>query len=334
MKIRTAMGTVGLLVAAFAWGEEPLRIGMIGLDTSHVIAFTRLLNDTNQSNHVPGGRVVAAFKGGSPDLESSWSRVDGYTRELEEKFSVRIVDSIEELCRRVDAVMLESVDGRPHLEQARPVIQARKPLFIDKPMAASLADVVEIFRLAARQQVPVFSSSSYRFYESLQKVRQTDVGAVRAVISYGPAHLERHHPDLFWYGVHPTEALFAILGTGCESVVRTTSADTDVVSGVWSGGRVGTLVGLRAGPTPHRVIVFGSQAVAQQEGSGDYAPLVREIIRFFRTGVAPVTPRETIELFGFMEAADESKRLGGQPVRMAEVLERALGAGVPPGDFR
>jgi hypothetical protein len=334
MRIRTAMGTVGLLVAAFAWGEEPLRIGMIGLDTSHVIAFTRLLNDTNQSNHVPGGRVVAAFKGGSPDLESSWTRVDGYTRELEEKFSVQIVESIEELCQRVDAVMLESVDGRPHLDQARPVIQARKPLFIDKPMAGSLADVVEIFRLAARQQVPVFSSSSYRFYESLQKVKQTDVGAVRAVISYGPAHLEAHHPDLFWYGVHPTEALFAILGAGCESVVRTTSVDTDVVSGVWSGGRVGTLMGLRGGPTPHRVIVFGSEAVAQQEGSGDYAPLVREIIRFFRTGVAPVSPRETLELFGFMEAADESKRLGGKPVRISEVLERAQGAGVPLGDFR
>jgi len=234
----------------------------------------------------------------------------------------------------VDAVMLESVDGRPHLDQARPVIQARKPLFIDKPMAGSLADVVEIFRLAARQQVPVFSSSSYRFYESLQKVKQTDVGAVRAVISYGPAHLEAHHPDLFWYGVHPTEALFAILGAGCESVVRTTSADTDVVSGVWSGGRVGTLMGLRGGPTPHRVIVFGSEAVAQQEGSGDYAPLVREIIRFFRTGVAPVSPRETIELFGFMEAADESKRLGGKPVRISEVLERAQGTGVPLGDFR
>jgi predicted dehydrogenase len=338
MRTGTAIGTVGLLVAACVWSEEPLRIGMIGLDTSHVIAFTRLLNDTNQSHHVPGGRVVAAFKGGSPDIESSRTRVDGYTRELEEKFSVRIVESIEELCQRVDAVMLESVDGRPHLEQARPVIRARKPLFIDKPMAGSLADVVAIFRLAAAQEVPVFSSSSYRFYESLQNVKRTDVGAVRSVISYGPAHLEPHHPDLFWYGVHPTEALFAILGTGCESVVRTATPDTDVVTGVWSGGRVGTLVGLRAGPTPHRVIVFGSQAVAQQEGGGDYAPLVREIIQFFRTGVAPVSPRETMELFAFMEAADESKRAGGEPVRLEAVLERATAAaaaaGVTAGDGR
>jgi len=330
MRLLGVIGAVVAMAVAVAASEPPLRIGMIGLDTSHVIAFTRLLNETNHPNHVPGGRVVAAFKGGSPDLESSWTRVDGYTRELEEKFGVRIVESIEALCEQVDAVMLESVDGRPHLEQARPVIAARKPLFIDKPMAGSLGDVVEIFRLAAERGVPVFSSSSYRYYESLRKVKQADVGEVRAVISFGPAHLEPHHPDLFWYGVHPTEALFAILGTGCERVVRTATADSDVVTGEWTGGRVGTLVGLRTGATPHRVMVFGSKAVAEQEGGGDYAPLVREVIRFFQTGVAPVAARETIELFAFMEAADASKRLGGQPVTIEDVLARVVHATEEP----
>ena len=309
------------LVTPAALGTD-LRIGMIGLDTSHVIAFARLLNDTSDENHVPGGKVVAAFKGGSPDLEASWSRVDGYTKQLQTDYGVVIVDSIEALCDRVDAVMLESVDGRPHLEQARPVIRAGKRLFIDKPIAGSLRDAIEIYQLARQQGVPVFSSSSYRYYDSLVKVKNSDVGDIRSVISYGPAHLEPHHPDLFWYGVHPTEALFTILGTGCETVVRTTTADTDVVTGLWTGGRVGTLQALRKGPTPHKVIVFGTKAVAEQQGSGDYAPLVREIIRFFQTGVAPVSPVETLELFAFMEAADESKRLGGQPVGIQNILAR------------
>ncbi len=330
MKPVTVVWMAALLTASAVASEEPLRIGIIGLDTSHVVAFTRLLNDPGQPNHIPGGRVVAAFKGGSPDIESSRTRVAGYTRQLEQEFSVRMVEDIEGLCGLVDAVLLESVDGRPHLEQARPVLRAGKPLFIDKPMAGSLADVCEIFRLAAERKVPVFTASAYRFYESLSKVKAADVGEVRAVISFGPAHLEPHHPDLFWYGVHPAEALFTILGTGCEQVVRTATADTDVVTGVWSGGRVGTLVGLRAGPTPHRVLVFGSKATAEQEGSGDYAPLVREIIRFFHTGVAPVSPRETIELFAFMEAADQSKRSGGQPVRIADVLERAGATDISP----
>ena len=309
-------GFIALLFTSAAFAAD-LRIGMIGLDTSHVIAFTKLLNDPADKNHVPGGKVVAAFKGGSPDVESSWSRVEGYTKQLQTEYGVAIVDSIEVLCQQVDAVMLESVDGRPHLEQARPVIRAGKRLFIDKPIAGSLRDAIEIFRIAREHDVPVFSSSSYRYYDSLVQMKNNDVGEIRSVISYGPAHLEPHHPDLFWYGVHPTEALFAILGTGCETVVRTATPDTDVVTGLWTGGRIGTLHALRNGPTPHRVIVFGTKAVAEQQAGGDdYTPLVREIIRFFQTGVAPVRPEETLELFAFMEAADESKRLGGQPVKI------------------
>ena len=315
---------LGLCLATSLPAAE-LKLGMIGLDTSHVIAFTKLLNETNNKDYIPGGKVVAAFKGGSPDIESSRTRVDGYTKQVQEQFGVKIVDSIEELCRQVDAVLLESVDGRPHLEQARPVIKARKPLFIDKPVAGSLRDAIEIYRLAKENNVPVFSSSSYRFYDSLVDVKETNVGEIRNVISYGPAHLEEHHPDMFWYGVHPTEALFTIMGTGCETVVRSHAKDSDVITGAWSGGRIGTLVGLRAGATPHKVIVFGSKGVAEQKGSGTYAPLVREIIKFFQTGVPPVSPEETIEMFAFMEAADESKRQGGKPVKIAEVIERNRG---------
>lgn len=314
------LASVFTIVPTFA--AETLRLGMIGLDTSHVTAFTKLLNDTKHKDHVPGGQVVVAFKGGSPDIESSWGRVEGYTKELQEKFGVKMVPTIEELCRQVDAVLLMSVDGRPHLEQARPVIKAGKRLFIDKPLAGSLKDAIEIFRLAKAANVPVFSSSSYRYYPGLVEVKKANVGEIRSVISWGPAHLESHHPDLFWYGVHPTESLFTILGTGCETVVRTTTPDTDVITGIWSGGRVGTLHALRQGPTPYRVTVFGTKATAEQKSGGDYAPLVREIIKFFQSGVSPVPPEETIELFAFMEAADESKRQGGAPVKIKAILKK------------
>jgi predicted dehydrogenase len=322
MKPRTVLSlTVCLTMTTIATAAD-IKIGMLGLDTSHVTAFTQLLNDSRSKDHVPGGRVVVAFKGGSKDIESSWGRVEDYTKQMQEKFGVKIVDTIEELCGQVDAVMLESVDGRPHLEQARPVFKARKPLFIDKPVAGSLRDAIEIYRLAKENNVPVFSSSSYRFYESMLEVKSADIGELRSAISFGPAHLEPHHPDLFWYGVHPTEALFTIMGTGCESVVRSSTPDTDVITGTWSGGRIGTLHALRKGSTPHKVIVFGTKGVAEQKGSGNYAPLVREVIKFFQTGVAPVPPGETIELFAFMEAADESKRQGGKPVAIKELLNK------------
>lgn len=322
MNLRPLAPALLALALAASLPAAELRLGLIGLDTSHVTAFTKLINDTNDPKHVPGGRVVAAFKSFSPDIESSAGRVEEYTRALQEKFGVKMVPTIEELCAQVDAVLLENVDGRPHLELARPVFKAGKPMFIDKPVAGSLRDAIEIFRLAREHKVPVFTSSAYRFYNSMTDLKKTDVGSLRAAISYGPSPVEPHHPDLFWYGIHPTEALFTVLGTGCESVVRTSTPENDVITGVWSGGRVGTLHAIKKGPAPHKVVLFGAKAVAEQKGGGDYAPLVAQIMKFFQTGVAPVSPEETLEIFAFMEAADESKRQGGARVSLREVMKK------------
>ncbi|MBM3848367.1 MAG: Gfo/Idh/MocA family oxidoreductase, partial [Verrucomicrobia bacterium] len=271
--------------------------------------------------HVPGGKVVVAFKAASKDIPSSWDRVDGYTRELESKHGVKMVDSIEALCAQVDAVLIESVDGRPHLEQVRPVFKAGKPVFIDKPIAGTLRDAIEIRRLAMQHKVPCFTASAYRYYESMQTLMKTDVGEIRSAVSYGPAYLEPHHPDMFWYGIHPVEGLFTAMGRECIRVSRIATSETDIIAGEWEKGRTGTVIALRTGATPHKVTVFGSKGVAEQKGSGDYAPLVGEIMKFFQTGVAPVSLDETLEIFAFMEAADESKRRGGAPVTLREVLE-------------
>ncbi len=299
-----------------------LRVGLVGLDTSHVTAFTRLLNDPKAQNHIPGARVVVAFKGGSPDIESSITRVEGYTKELQQSYGVKILDSIEEVCKEVDAVLLTSVDGRPHLDQVRPILRAGKRVFIDKPVAGTLKDAIAIYRLAKARNVPLFSCSSYRFYDSLAELKRTDVGDLKGVFSYGPAPTEAHHPDLFWYGIHPTEALFTILGPDCQTVSRTTTASMDVVTGIWSEGRMGVLTGLRTGYSPHKVILFGTKAIAEQKGGGDYAPMLREVIKFFQTGIVPVSPEETLAIMAFMEAADESKRQGGKPVSIREMFEK------------
>ena len=321
--MKTLLFALALTATAAALADD-LKIGVIGMDTSHVTAFTKLLNDATAPDHVPGGKVVAAFKSGSADIPSSIGRVEEYATVMERDFGVKFVPTIEELCREVDCVLLRSVDGRPHLAQARPVIAAKKRVFIDKPIGGTLRDAVEIFRLAKEAGVPVFTSSAYRYYDSMTELKKTDVGEIRSAISYGPAHLEEHHPDLFWYGVHPAEALFTVMGRGCEAVVRTHSAETDVITGSWSGGRIGVLHALRTKPLPHKVTVFGDKGFAEQKSAGDsYAPLVREIMQFFQTGVSPVSAEETLELMAFMEAADESKRRGGQPVKLSEVLAAA-----------
>ncbi len=307
--------------ATFA--RETIRVGIIGLDTSHVIAFTEILNDEKNANHVPGARVVAGFPGGSSDNPSSANRVEGYTKDLRERFQVEIVNDIPTLCSKVDAVLLESVDGRPHLEQLRPVLAARKPVFIDKPIAGSLKDALEIARLVKESKVPCFSASSLRFFPGITKLKSDPgVGAVLGCDAYSPCSTEPHHPDLYWYGVHGVETLFAVMGAGCESVTRVASGDFDVVVGRWKDGRIGTFRGIRKGAQPFGATVFGEKGMkASDPVDGTlYRQLVLEIVKLFETGVAPVAMEETIETIAFMSAADESKRKGGAPVMLADVI--------------
>lgn len=312
-------------------GRTPVRIGMIGLDTSHVTAFTALLNDPAHADHIPGARVVAAVKGGSPDVEASATRVDKFTAELRDKWKIEIVDAIEAMLPKVDVVMLESVDARPHLAQARPVIAARKPLFVDKPMAASTKDGAEMMRLAKAAGVPLFSASSRRYVEDVQMLK-TDprVGAVVGAATYGPATLEPHHPDLFWYGIHAVETLYELMGPGCVSVSRTHTQGTDVVVGTWADGRVGVVRGNRAGKYgSYGHTVFGEKDVltatsdmplpgGAKRRAGYHGLLVRAI-EFFHTGKPPVTPEETVETLAFMEAADLSKARNGAAVKLSDV---------------
>lgn len=320
-----ALGSIFIANRQHAANQEIIKVGIIGTDTSHVPAFTKLLNDPKEPGAIPGARVVAAFKGGSADVESSYTRVEKFAAEIHDKYGVEIVASIEDLLTKVDAVLLESVDGRPHLAQVRPVLKAKKRVFIDKPFAASYADAKEIVRLSRESGTPFFSSSSLRYAADIVALKnKSELGGIVGAMAFSPSPTESHHPDLFWYGIHGVETLFTLMGTGCESVTRTNTAGADVVTGKWKDGRVGTFRGIRDGKQDYGAVAFGAKAngLTTPPMKVDYRNLLVEIIKFFQTGVAPVQPEETLEIMAFMEAADLSKARNGAPVMMSEVQNR------------
>jgi predicted dehydrogenase len=308
-------------IAALAAAADPpqLKVGIIGLDTSHCIAFTQVLNDAKAAAEVANCRVVACYPKGSPDIESSTKRVPGYTEQIK-KLDVEIVDSIDELLKRVDCVLLETNDGRPHLEQAIPVFKAGKPVFIDKPLAGSLPDCIALFAAAKKYNCPMFCSSSLRYGKATQAARAGDFGKIASAQTSSPASIEKTHPDLYWYGIHGCESLYAVLGTGCQTVVRGKTADGQIeVTGTWRGGRTGIFRESR-GYGGVAKTEKGDQEIGKSEG---YRPLIVEIVKFFRTRQPPIAAEETIELYAFMEAADESKRQGGAAVKLADVMDKA-----------
>lgn len=316
------------IVAAMLWlaastlsATEVLRVGIVGCDTSHAVVFTKLMNDPAAAGLLAKVEVVAAFPGGSPDIPSSADRVGGFVETLR-GMDVKIVDSIPELVEQCDAFLLESVDGRPHLTQFKQ-IAVGKPVFVDKPAAAELADVIALFRVAGETKTPCFSSSALRYCDAVTTLADDPkIGPIEGCSVASPYQTEPHHIDLAWYGVHGVESIYAMMKPGCQSVSRVDGDSAIVVTGRWEGGRLATFRGLK-NRSDYAFTAFGKKGLAFRQGFSGYEPLVEKICEFFVTGAPPVTAAETIEMFAFMEAADESLRRDGALVTTQEMLERA-----------
>ncbi|WP_175990160.1 Gfo/Idh/MocA family protein [Bacillus sp. Marseille-Q1617] len=289
---------------------KDLKIGMVGLDTSHASVFTRLLNDSGEEHHVRGGKVVKAFPGGSPDFELSLKRIDRFTEEVR-RYGIEIVETLEEAAEGTDAILLESVDGGTHLEQLRRLIVYKKPIFIDKPFSLSSVEAEEMAELAKTYGTPIMSTSALRFSEGLTNVlSRSDKGEIIGADCFGPMDFQDGQ-GYFWYGIHAVEMLFAILGGGTEAVTTHSNEDHDCIVGWWKDGRIGTVRGNRTGSQQFGALVHFEKGTEYVNVAADakpfYASLLEEVIDFFKEGDPGVKLSETLEIIRFLEAANESK---------------------------
>lgn len=319
--VTAAGGWVSAGLSPVGVSRKPkVRIGIIGLSV-HSADFTAIINAGGEFSDY---RVTAmCHPPGNPDVEFSKEQLQKFAKVAEDN-GVAMVSSIKELLRDVDAVMLLTNDGRPHLEQVLPVLKAGKPVYIDKPVAESMQNVLAIYNAAKKYKTPVFSSSALRYVASAQQIAGgTVVGDVLGADTYGPAPLQPSHVDLFWDGIHAIELLYSVMGSGCEAVSRTSTPNTDVVTGIWKGERIGVFRGLRSGRIGFGGTVYGSKGIQDIGKFDGYKGLVSAIVKFFDSRIPPVTPEETLEIYAFMDAAQESKKRGGQPVSVSERLVKA-----------
>ena len=334
-----ALSVFASLSTALAAEPAVVRIGVLGLDNYQAVAYTQLFNDPKATGDLAGLKVVAAYPVGSEDIEESVVGLPKWKEQIA-TYGVELVDSIDELLKRCDAVMIMSLDGRTHLAQATAVLKAGKPVYIGRPLAASLADAAAIFDLAKETKTPCWSSSQHRYSPGFSGMRNhPEVGRVLGCDVYGGCPTEPHHPELFWHAVHGIETLYAIMGPGCVSVRCTSTPYAEAITGEWSDGRVGTYRGIKQGGLKYSATVFGEKGVSTAGIYGHGVPvngvvptndeymgykgIAIEMAKFFKGGPAPVSADETLEIFAFMDAAHESKRGGGELVKIEGVLAKA-----------
>lgn len=325
-----------------AVGEESasnsIKVGIVGLDNYQALDFTTQFHSPTAPPELRGLRVVAGYAGGSPEIEESVTSLPKWLPLLQEQ-GVEILDSVAAVADRADAILIMSLDGRQHLQYLRQALRRGKPIYVGRPMACSLPEVIEMFEIARQNEVPLFSCSQHRFVPGFRGMRNhPEVGEVTGCSVWGACPIDPLHPGTVWKGIHGIETLYTIMGPGCQSVTRASTGDADLLTGVWKDGKIGTYRGIRKGAVGHRAMVFGDKGISP---SGDYgydvpvnwvAPhgeywgykgIAIQIANFFKTKELPVNPDETIEIFAFMEAAHQSTIRGGVPVELAEVIANA-----------
>jgi len=286
--------------------SRTVRIGLIGCDTTHAPTFAELLHNPMNGDHIPGARVVAAYPGGSPDMAASGGRVAGFTAELRDKYGVPIMDTPEEVADASDIVFILSCDGRTHPGLFRSVAGRGKPVFIDKPIALSVADLEQIYELARQTNTKIFASSAFRYSDGLvnaiNTIRARGEKVTGCRIKYW-GQIQPTQGRFFWYGIHGAEMLLAVMGKGIKAVQATTVGDRDVIEVEHSDGRRSTMYGAHNDGT-FRVSIDTDKGSYDIDAGGAIAA------RVLATALDVLTPGGYPRLWRASDAASVTGRAG------------------------
>lgn len=330
-----ACGCFADLTLATLAAAEPVRVGILGFDNYQAVEYVGFFNNPKAEGDLAGLRVTAALPLISDDYPQSAELTERWKKQMLNLYQnpksprgvappVELVDSVDALLKKCDVVMIWTLDGTKHLEQAAPIFKAGKPLFIGRPLAGSVEDAVALFRLAAETKTPFWSCSQHRYSPGFIGMRNhPEVGKVLGCNVYGGYDVNAAPADRFIRPIHSIETLYTIMGPGCVKVSCASTPTAETYTCLWNDGRVGVYRGIKQGAVKYSATVFGDKGVSTAGIYGHgvpvngvvptkdtymgYGGLAIELAKFFKTKVPPVTPAETLEMFSLMQAAEKSR---------------------------
>lgn len=331
--------------------KPPVRIGILGLDNYQAVEYVQFYNNPKAEGDLAGLLVTAVYPVTSDNYPESKALTDRWLKQLlgahqnakdpkDNAPPVAGVDSIDELLKRCDAVMIWSLDGREHLKQAAPVLKAGKRLFIGRPLASSPEDAIAIFKLAEETKTPCWSCSQHRYSPGFFGMRNhAEVGKVLGCDVYGGYTVKAPEADQFTRPLHSIETMYTIMGPGCVKVSCTSTPLTETITALWKDGRIATYRGIKEGGVKYSATVFGDKGVSTAGIYGHgipvngivptndkymgYGGLALEMARFFKGGPTPVSAEETLEMFALLKAAETSKEQNGAFVDLPKLWNSA-----------
>lgn len=275
-----------------------MKIGVIGTDSSHAIAFATRLQEK--------GHDIIAFKGGS-SLALSQSRIETIVQQLKE-MGVTFVETLAQLHKQCDAFLITSVDAAQHRMQFEELALSKKPVFIDKPLANTSEQASEIIKLAQRRGIPLMSCSALRFADCVQQAKNKSIEAVDIV-----APLLMLDPyDYFYYGVHALEMIAVLKPVAIRSATVHHQAKQHFITLQFEDGTISTIRGYLQKRQSFQIAVHNEANSDWHEiAAGDvhfYDRLIDAVERFFITKESPVTEEETLQIIRTLEQITASTK--------------------------
>lgn len=257
-----------------------MRLAIIGTENSHG---DHIIDHLNVRQAAGDARVVALSGGPSP-RNKALAGTGGIDR---------IVDEPAELLGLVDAVVITDRHGGLHRAHALPFLSAGLPVFVDKPLACTVADAQAIIDAAVAHDAPLTSSSALRWVPDTDALAAALDGPAHAVVTSGPADPGSEHGGVFFYGIHPVDVALR-LAPGALSAVHTHTTDSTVTA-TFTAGPTRVVVNLvrPAGgrQIPFHGTVITQDAVAARELTLDEhycVPGLEAFLTMARTGRPPV----------------------------------------------
>jgi predicted dehydrogenase len=293
-----------------------IRIGIIGSDNSHAVAYSKLANIANRA----GDSRVVAISGPDPER----------TKEVAGLGNIpEIVERPEDMIGKVDAILVVHRHGDLHAEHAIPFLEAGIPVYVDKPFAVSLADCHAMLDAANDGNALLTSYSSLRYAPTTTDLADTleSLGEIRVGQFAGPCDFDSEYAGPFFYATHVAEICFRLMGDDIRTVSATRSGANVVADITFANDAIATFSYLGDAAYHFHATLFGTKDFAATEviaGDDAYAEGLNVFLDAVKTGEAPLSAQQLLTPIAFVHALQESLANDGSSVDVASLLEPSV----------
>lgn len=274
-----------------------MRLGLVGVDSSHAEDFLRHFNAEHRHNTI---RMTALW-GGDDERIAALSALSPEAEPM---------DSLAALLGEVDAVIVGDRHGGLHRAHAIAAIEAKRPVFVDKPLANSLGDATAIVDAAERHGVPLLSGSALRWQAETRRLKAKLAGLDGSIelVAYGTWYPQNEYGGAIFYAIHTIELVQELLGVEWRKLGL--RAEDDPAAVRYRVGPHSVTLEFRplsGGSSDFGVEVSAGRIALRQSiplGDDYMLPVCDQIAAMLRTGRSPLSRQQLLAPVALMEEID------------------------------